>query len=146
MALLGDIVSTNMIALDNKVLNQRRALWLTPQKARNILVANNEKLEIERRAALEKIPAKERSILAKRNRASLIVQVATNLIEGKKNSTSTRIKCNNDCGSVRNITTLGETVPYDNWLGCTLCECWYCGKVNCRKKFSKHHVICLEMR
>ena len=35
-SVLGHIVSTDMVGMDNKVINQQQALWLTPDKARKI--------------------------------------------------------------------------------------------------------------
>ena len=51
---LGDIISTNITNLDNKVINQRRAMWLTPDKARNISIALAEKFSNEKRLKEEK--------------------------------------------------------------------------------------------
>lgn len=39
-SVLGHIVFTNMVGMDNKVINQQRDLWLTPEKARNIIIDN----------------------------------------------------------------------------------------------------------
>jgi hypothetical protein len=40
--------------MDEKVLNQQRALWLTPNKARNIVIDRNIKLQEEKKLKKEK--------------------------------------------------------------------------------------------
>jgi hypothetical protein len=118
--LLGDIVSTNMVNLDSKVLNQRRAVWLTPQKARNVFVKIQEKKLSDERLASEKRDIKAQAVLLKSNRASLVAQVANISIQGRQEATAIKVRCNNDCGALRKVTPLVTIVPYDKWLGCTV--------------------------
>jgi hypothetical protein len=52
--MLGNIVSTPIVDLNSKVLNHKRAVWLTPEKARFIKAESSRKLENERLATVEK--------------------------------------------------------------------------------------------
>ena len=144
-SLLGDIVSTAMVGIDGKVLNQKRAVWLTPEKARNIFKANREKAEKERVAVIEKNQIKERAATARRVTVQNASRVAEGEVVGKKGTTSIAVNCNNECGNVRKAILTGVQVPYDGWLGCTTCANWYCYKVNCKKRFKKHFVHCLTI-
>ena len=144
-SLLGDIVSTEMIGIDDKVLNQKRAVWLTPEKARNIFKANSEKAEKERVAVIERTQTKERAATAKRANIQNASRVAEGGVEGKKETACIAVNCNNECGNVRKAILTGVQVPYDGWLGCTSCANWYCYKVNCKKRFKKHHAHCLTI-
>ena len=132
-SLLGDIVSTSMVGIDDKVLNQKRAVWLTPEKARNILKANSDKVEKERIAVVERTHIKERAATTKRLNIENAARVAEGEVEGKRDTTSMAMNCNNECGNVRKAVPTGVQVPYDGWLGCTSCANWYCSKVNCKK-------------
>ena len=141
-SMLGDIVSTAIVGIDSKVLNQKRAVWLTPEKARFIKAENSRKVESERLATIEKAEKKAASALAKQNIASLTAQVAGGLIDGRKDFASFDVSCNNECGSIRKGVPEGVVTPYDNWLGCLRCSNWFCGKANCKKRFKKHYVNC----
>jgi predicted RNA-binding protein YlxR (DUF448 family) len=79
--MLGDIVSTAIVGIDSKVLNQKRAVWLTPEKALFSKAENSRKVESERLATIEKAEKKAASALAKQNIASLTAQVAGGLID-----------------------------------------------------------------
>lgn len=72
-SLLGHIagVTTDIIGMDEKVLNQQRALWITPDKARNIMVDHNIKLQEELRIRKDKEDAKELAIVEKRRAVEL---------------------------------------------------------------------------
>jgi hypothetical protein len=142
-SVLGDIISTNITNLDNKVINQRRAMWLTPDKARNISIALAEKLSNERRIKEEKEKKKEEALNAKRIIAVRTVEVNAGAIEGRRCLTMTRTRCLNDCGLVREIVPIGIIKPYDNWIGCTVCSSWFCSKSRCIARFKKHHILCL---
>ena len=144
-SLLGDIVSTAMVGIDEKVLNQKRAVWLTPEKARNIFKANSDKVEKERVVVIERTQVKERAATAKRMIIQNATRVAEGEVEGKKEATSMAVNCNNECGNVRKAVPTGVQVPYDGWLGCTTCANWYCNKVNCKKRFNKHYAHCLTI-
>ena len=144
-SLVGDIVSTAMVGIDDKVLNQKRAVWLTPEKARNIFKANSDKAEKERVAIVERTQVKERAATAKRINIQNATRVAEGEVEGRKDTTSMAVNCNNECGSVRKAIPTGVQVPYDGWLGCTTCANWYCYKVNCKKKINKHYAHCLTI-
>ena len=144
-SLVGDIVSTAMVGIDDKVLNQKRAVWLTPEKARNIYKASSDKAEKERVATVEKTQVKERAATAKRINIQNATRVAEGEVEGRKETTSMSVNCNNECGNVRKAIPTGVQVPYDGWLGCTTCVNWYCSRVNCKKKFNKHYAHCLSI-
>ena len=140
---LGDIISTNITNLDNKVINQRRAMWLTPDKARNISIALAEKFSNEKRLKEEKEKKKEEALIAKRNKAVRTVEVNEGVIVGRRCLTMTKTRCINDCGLVREIVPIGTIKPYDNWIGCTVCSSWFCSKSRCIARFKKHHILCL---
>ena len=144
-SLLGDIVSTAMVGIDDKVLNQKRAVWLTPEKARNIFKANSDKVEKERVAVIERTQIKKRAATVKRMNIENATRVAEGEVEGKKETTSMVVNCNNECGNMRKAVPTGVQVPYDGWLGCTTCANWYCNKVNCKKRFIKHYAHCLTI-
>jgi hypothetical protein len=145
-SMLGDIITTPIVGLDSKVLNQKRAVWLTPEKARYIKAENSKKIETERLAALEKAEKKAAAALAKRTTASLAAQVAGGLFDGRKENLSSDVSCNNECGNVRKGVLEGVVTAYDGWLGCLTCPNWFCGKVNCQKRFKKHYVHCHSLR
>ena len=121
-SLLGDIVSTAMIGIDDKVLNQKRAVWLTPEKARNIFKANSDKAERERVTVVERTEIKERAVTAKKPNIHNTARVAEGEVEGRKETTSIPVNCNNECGNVRKAALTEVQVPYDGWLGCTSCS------------------------
>ena len=146
LSLLGDIVSTAMVGIDEKVLKQKRAVWPTPEKAHNnIFNANSEKAEKERLAVVERTQLKERVATAKRINIQNASRVAEGAVEGRNETTSIAVNCNNECGNVRKAILTGVQVPYDGWLGCTTCATWYCYKVICTKRFKKPYAHCLTI-
>ena len=142
-SLLGDIVTTNIVNLDNKVLNQKRAIWLTPEKARNIYVTNSLAKANERVLIAEKNLAKIRSTIGKRKRDINTQEVNDGTVSGRKENLTERVSCTNDCGLHREVVENANTLPYDNWIGCTVCPKWFCSKKLCLAKFKKHHIRCL---
>lgn len=143
-SLLGDIVTTGIVGLDNKVLNQKRAVWLTADKARNIYLANKAKIEAEKVSVLTKNAAKQVIALRKKTLLAVSAQVVDGNVVGLTGGTIGSVRCNNDCGSVRLGTAEGLIASGDKWKGCTKCPNWFCGKVRCLARFQKHHVICLS--
>lgn len=141
---LGDIVQTNMVGIDRKVLNQKRALWLTPEKARNICISIALAKANERVLMEEKNLARIRSVIGKRKLERISQDVNDGTIDGKREELSMRVPCANDCGLMREIGQENSTVPYDNWLGCTVCTIWFCSKTRCLARFKKHHAVCLR--
>jgi hypothetical protein len=129
-ALLGHIpgVSTDIVGMDDKVLNQQRALWLTADKARNIMIDINLKLQEQKRVKKEKQDAKDLVPLEKRRAAQLVAQVLDGTLQGRQEATSIKVGCNNECGAIRSVVTEGTIVPHDGWLGCQTFPLWFCGK------------------
>jgi hypothetical protein len=93
-SMLGDVVTTPIVGLDTYVLNQKRAVWLTPEKTRYIKAEKRKKIETERLAALEKAEKKAAAALAKRTTASLAAQVTGGLFDGRKETLSSDVSCN----------------------------------------------------
>ena len=143
-SLLGNIVSTNIVDLDSKVLNQRRAIWLTPEKARNIYVTNNIEIENEKIIVKQKCEAKTKIALGKRKREVITQQVIEGTIEGLREPALVSVRCFNDCGLTREVAPNRSPLISDNWIGCTVCPSWFCGKVRCTARFKKHHILCLD--
>jgi hypothetical protein len=143
--ILGHIpgVTTEIVGMDEKVLNQQRALWLTPDKARNIMIDRSIKQLEENRVRKEKEDAKELAASEKRRAAELAIQVADGSLQGRQETTSIRVGCNNECGAIRKVVIDGTVVPYDGWVGCQVCPLWFCCKVLCKKRFKKHYAHCL---
>lgn len=144
-AMLGHIpgVTTQIVGMDDKVLNQQRALWLTPYKARNIVIDRNIRLLEEKRVRKEKADAKEFAASEKRRAADLASQVENGTLQGRQETTSIRVGCNNECGAIRKVVLEGMIVPNDGWIGCQVCPLWFCSKVLCKKRFKKHYSHCL---
>lgn len=142
-SVLGHIVSTDMVGMDNKVINQQRALWLTPDKARNIMIDISLKWQEEKRVKKQKNDAKELAASEKRMAAELAVQVQDGSLQGRMETTNIRVGCNNECGAIRMAVIPGTVIPYDGWLGCQKCPLWFCSKAMCKKRFKKHYAHCL---
>ena len=132
------------MCLDSKVLNQRRALWLTPDKARNIYIANNKVIEDEKDMVKQKIEDKTKLAMGKRKRELVTQQVSEGIIEGLRGPAILNVRCFNDCGLTRVVTQDSHSPLYDNWIGCTICPSWFCGKTRCLARFKKHHIMCLS--
>jgi hypothetical protein len=94
-------ITTEILGMDEKVLNQQRALWLTPNKARNIVIDRNIKLQEEKKLKKEKEDAKELAVSEIRRAADLASQVADGTLQGRRETTSTRVGCNNECGAIK---------------------------------------------
>ena len=105
-SLLRDIVSTAMGGIDDKV-------WLTPEKAHNIFKANSDKVEKERVAVIERTQIKERAATVKRMNIKNATRVAEGEVQGKKETTSMVVNCNNECGNMRKAVPTRVQVPYD---------------------------------
>lgn len=142
-SLLGSIVSTTIVGLDSKVLNQRRAIWLTPEKARNIYIANYKEKEDEKNMVKQKSEAKTKLAMGKRKREVVTQQVSEGIIDGLRESTLVRVRCFNDCGLTREVVQDIPSLSYDKWIGCTVCPSWFCSKIRCIARFKKHHIMCL---
>ena len=142
-SLLGSIVSTTIVGLDNKVLNQRRAIWLTPEKARNIYIANYKEKEEEKNMVKEKSEAKMKLAMGKRKREVVTQQVSEGIIDGLRQPSLVSVRCFNDCGQTREVLQDRSSLLYDNWVGCTVCPSWFCSKIRCIARFKKHHILCL---
>lgn len=101
-ALLGHIpgVTTQIVGMDETVLNQQRALWLTPDKARNIVIDRNIKLLGEKIVRKKKANAKEFAASEKRRAADLASQVENGTLQGQQEITSTTVDCKNECGAI----------------------------------------------
>ena len=143
-SLLGSIVTTNIVCLDSKVLNQRRALWLTLEKARNIYIEKNKEMENERKIVKHKAEAKIKLAMGKRKREVVKQQVSEGTIEGLREPALIGVRCFNDCGQTREVAQDSHSLLHDNWIGCTVCPSWFCGKIRCIARFKKHHIMCLS--
>ena len=143
-SLLGGIVSTNIVCLDSKVLNQRRTIWLTPEKARNIYIESNKEIENEKNIVKQKIEAKNKLAIGKRKREVVKQQVTEGIIDGIRETALVSVRSFNDCGQTRHIVHNSHSLSYDNWVGCTVCPSWFCGKISCIARFKKHHILCLS--
>jgi hypothetical protein len=130
--------------VDTSLLDKRRKCFLNLiEEARNIVIDRNIKVQEENRLKKEKEDAKELAVSEKRRAADLASQVADGTLQGRRETTSTRVGCNNECGAIRRVVIEGTVVADDGWIGCEKCPLWFCSKILCKKRFKKHFSHCL---
>jgi hypothetical protein len=83
--ILGHIpgVTTEIVGMDEEVLNQQRALWITPDKARNIMIDRTIKQLEDNGVRKKKEDAKEFAASEERRAAELAIQVADGSLQGR---------------------------------------------------------------
>lgn len=111
-----------MVGMDNKVINQQQALWLTPDKARMIMIDIILKVQEEKRVKKQKNDAKELAASEKRMAAELATQVQDDSLQGRMETTNIGVGCNNECGAIKMSVIPGTVIPYDGRLGLGLGE------------------------
>ena len=92
----------------------------------------------------QKIEDKTKLAMGKRKREVVTQQVSEGIIEGLRGPALLNVRCFNDCGLTRVVTQDSHSPLYDNWIGCTICPSWFCGKTRCLARFKKYHIMCLS--
>lgn len=150
--MLGDIVSTEVANMDDRVITQQRSLWLNCEGVLKKRQEEEDNARRKKEAAVARLLAQRQrhvqEVNFERNKALIddgtlkpLQGTPAYLVEGVP------FFCANLCQLKRNIPQQGQEHRDDGWRGCVACVSftqWVCQKKICQKWLCKHMSQCVE--